>query len=165
MIRNLTTGNHNELRLMDVANTLRMVDHGALTKDGIHFNTRPGIQWINDAFQTRIEEMEAELRIMVNPVTRGSPACRVRSYVPQAFVNRLGPLTTEANVVQPSPSSNVRERLTDVRHQVRERAPPNRRGNFLVVNKPNNRHHKMRKQFTKSAAPRQTAGEHSRDYP
>ena len=62
MIRNLTTGNPNELRLMEVENTLRMVDHGALTKDGIHFNTQPGVQWIDDAFQTRIEEMEAELR-------------------------------------------------------------------------------------------------------
>ena len=29
MIRNLTTGNPNELRLTDVENTLRMVDHGA----------------------------------------------------------------------------------------------------------------------------------------
>ena len=62
MIRNLTTENPNELRLMDVKNTLRIVDHGALTNHGIHFNTQPEIQWINDAFQRRIEEMEAELR-------------------------------------------------------------------------------------------------------
>ena len=110
MIRNLTTGNRNELRLMDVENKLRMVDHDALTKDGIHFNTQPGIQWLNGAFQTRIEEIEAELRTIVNPVTRGSPTGRVRSHVPQALVNRLGPLTTEANVVQPSRSSDMRER-------------------------------------------------------
>ena len=109
MIRNMTTGNPNELRLMDVENTLRMIDNGALTKDGIHFNTQPGLQWINGPFQTRIEELEAELRTTVNPVTPGSPAGRVRSHVP--LVNRLKPLTTEANVVQPSPSSNVRERL------------------------------------------------------
>ena len=96
---------------MDVENTLRMVDHGALAMDGIHFNTQPGVQWINDAFQSRIEETEAEVRTMVNPVTRGSPAGRVRSFVPQALVNRLGSLTTETNVVQPSPSSDVRERL------------------------------------------------------
>ena len=56
------TENPNELRLMDFKNALRMLDHGALTRDGIHFNTQPGIQWINDAFQMRIEEMEAELR-------------------------------------------------------------------------------------------------------
>ena len=56
------TENPNELRLMDFKNALRMLDHGALTRDGIHFNTQPGIQWINEAFQTRIEEMEAELR-------------------------------------------------------------------------------------------------------
>ena len=82
MIRNLTAENPNELRLMDVERALRMVDHGALPRDCIHFNTQPGIHWINDAFQTKIEEMEAELRTMVNPVTRGSPAGRVRSHVP-----------------------------------------------------------------------------------
>ena len=69
--------------------------------------SQPVIQWINDAFRTRIEEMEAELRTTVNSVTRGSPAGRVRSHIPQALVNRLVPLTTEANVVQPSPSSDV----------------------------------------------------------
>ena len=57
------------------------------------------------------EEMEAELWKMVNLVTRGSPAGRVRSHVPRALVNRLGPLTTVANVVQPTPGSDVRERL------------------------------------------------------
>ena len=122
MIRNLTRGNPNELSLVEVENTLRMVDHGALTKDGIHLNTQPRIQWINDAFQTRIEEMEAELRTTVNPVTQGSPAGRVRSHIPQALVNRLGPLTTEANVVQPSLSSDVRERLVTA---------PAPRGRFL----------------------------------
>ena len=40
--------------------------------------------------------MEAELRTTVNPVTRVSTARMVRSHVPQALVNRLGPLTTEA---------------------------------------------------------------------
>ena len=53
MIRNLTTGNPNELCLMDVESTLRMADHGALTRDGKIFNIQSGIQWINDAFQTR----------------------------------------------------------------------------------------------------------------
>ena len=52
--------------------------------------------------------------------------------------------------------------LTDVRHQVRERAPPNRRGKFLVENRLNNRHHRMGMQFAKP--PGQTAGEFSRDY-
>ena len=127
MIRNLTTGNPNELRLMDVENTLRMVDHGALTKDGIHPNYQPGIQRINDSFQTMIEEMEAELGTMVNPVTRGSPAGRVRSHVPEALVNRLGPLTTQANVVQPSPSFDVRERLGTA-PAPRGRSLENRRG-------------------------------------
>ena len=111
MVRNLTAENPSELRLMDVESALKMVDHGALTRDGIHFNTQPGIQWMDDAFQTRIEEMETELRTMVNLVARGRPACRVRSYVPRPLANRLGPLATEANVVQPTPSSDVRERL------------------------------------------------------
>ena len=55
VVRNLTAENPSELRLMDVESALRMVDHGALTRDGIHFNTQSGIQWMNDAFQTRIE--------------------------------------------------------------------------------------------------------------
>ena len=110
MIRHLTAENPNELRLMDVENALRMVDHGALTRDVIHFNTQPGIQRINDAFQTRIEEMEAELWKMVNPGARGSPAGRARSHVPQPLAKCLGPLATETNVVQPTPSSDVRER-------------------------------------------------------
>ena len=92
----------NELRLMDLENALRMVDHRALARDMINFNTQRGIQWINDAFQTRIEEMEAEVETMVNPGQRGSPAGRVSSHVP---------LTTEANVVQPTTSSDMRERL------------------------------------------------------
>ena len=48
---------------------------------------------------------------MVNPVARGSPAGRVRSHIPQTLVNLLGLLTTEANLVQSAPSSDVRERL------------------------------------------------------
>ena len=300
---------------MVVENALRMVDHGALTRDGIHLNTQPRIQWINDAFQTRIEEMEAELRTRVKAVKRGSPAGRVRSHVLQPLANGLGPLATEANMVQPTPSSDVRERsgtapaprrrslenrhetrgsppqvdpqattsnatqpsrtppaqrisqadpavvidtikvsellrnradpspwgqykadmaiklymkkltchadskkmlnghdptvfglyriagvdrllteeeqfssattlpladlhglpwdntmvplkkisLTDVRHQVTERAPTNRKGKLLVENKPNNRHHKMCRQFAKP--PRQSAVEYLRDYP
>ena len=66
---------------------------------------------MNDEFQTMIEEMEAELRTMLNPVARESPAARVKSHVPQTLANRLGPLATEANMVQRLPSSDVRERL------------------------------------------------------
>ena len=63
--------------------------------------------------------------------------------------NTVGPLNTRS--------------LTDVRQQVRERAPPNRRGKFLVETKPKNKHHKMCRQFMKP--PGQSAGEFSRDYP
>ena len=111
MARNLTAENPSDLRLMDVESALRMVDHGALTKNGIQLKTQPGIQLMNDAFQTRIEEMETELQTMVNPVARGSPAGRVKYHVPRPLANRLGPLATEANVVQPTNSSEVRERL------------------------------------------------------
>ena len=111
MIRNLIAANPNGLRLKDLENTLKMVDDSALTKNGLHFNTQQGIQWINDAFQTKIEEMQIEVRMMVNPVARGSSASRVRSHVPQPLADRMGPLTTEANVVQLTPSSNLREML------------------------------------------------------
>ena len=42
MIRNLVRSNPGELRLLDLENTLRMIDHIALTRDGIHFNTHRG---------------------------------------------------------------------------------------------------------------------------
>ena len=111
MIRDLTAENPNELRLMDVESALGMVDHSALMRDGIHFNTQSGIQRINNAFQTRREEMDAELRTMINPAARGSAAGRVRSQVPQPLANRLGPLARKANMMQPAPSSDMRERL------------------------------------------------------
>ena len=63
--------------------------------------------------------------------------------------NTMGPLNTSS--------------LTDVCHQVGERAPPNHKGKFLVENRPINRHHKMGEQFAKP--PGHSAGESSRDYP
>ena len=54
--------------------------------------------------------------------------------------------------------------LRDVRQQARERAPPSRKGKFLVENKPNNKHHKMCRQIV-SKPPGQQAGDCSRDYP
>ena len=42
MTRNLVRSNPNELRLMDLENTLRTTDDPALTRDGIHFNTAQG---------------------------------------------------------------------------------------------------------------------------
>ena len=92
MIRKLTAANSKEIRL----------------RNGIHFNTQQGIHWIKNAFQTKIEEMQAEVRTMVNPQARGSPAGRVRSHVPQPLADRLA---AEAIVVEPIPSSDDRGRL------------------------------------------------------
>ena len=39
--------------------------------------------------------------------------------------------------------------LTDVRRRARELTPPARKGKFLAKNKPNNKHHKMYRQFAK----------------
>ena len=47
---------------MDLENMLRMVDHLALTRDGINFITQQGRHWVNDVFQTQLREMEQELR-------------------------------------------------------------------------------------------------------
>ena len=58
----LVRSNSSELRLKDFENMLRMTDHLALTRDGIHFRTQQGRRWINDVFQTKIEEMEQEVR-------------------------------------------------------------------------------------------------------
>ena len=63
--------------------------------------------------------------------------------------NTFGPLNTRS--------------LTDVRQRARELTPPARRGKFQVENKPNNKHHKMYRQFAKPAG--QTPGEYSRDCP
>ena len=53
--------------------------------------------------------------------------------------------------------------LTDVRQRARELTPPARKGKFQTDNKPNNKLHKMYRQFAKP--PGQTPGEYSRDYP
>ena len=63
--------------------------------------------------------------------------------------NTFGPLNTRS--------------LTDVRQRARELTPPARKGKFRTDNKPNNKHHKMYRQFAKP--PGQTPGEYSRDYP
>ena len=63
--------------------------------------------------------------------------------------NTFGPLNTRS--------------LTDVRWRARELTPPARKGTFLAENKPNNKLHKMYRQFAKP--PGQASGEYSRDYP
>ena len=114
MICNLVRSNPGELRLLDLENTLRMIDHIALTRDGIHFNTQRGRYWMNDVFQTQLREMEQESRASsslarTSSTTGGS---RIRASVPESLVNRLGPLAMETAVAAPTaPSSNVRERL------------------------------------------------------
>ena len=77
MDSNLVAENSNEPRLMEIESALQMVDHSALVRKGIYFNTQQGRRWINDAFQTKIEEIEAELRTVVSLVTRGSPVDRI----------------------------------------------------------------------------------------
>ena len=121
MIRNLVRSNPGGLRLMDLEITLRMTDHLALTRNGIHFKKLQGRRWINDVFQTRIEEKEGELRttdsLAWTSLTGGG---RVRGNVPEPLASRLRPLVTEASSSVPAaPSSDVRERLGT--------APPPRR--------------------------------------
>ena len=92
---------------------LRMTDHIALTKDGVHFNTQRGRHWINDVFQTQLREVEQESRatgsLARTNLTGGS---RIRATVPESLANRLGPLATETvGAVTVAPSSNVRDRL------------------------------------------------------
>ena len=57
--------------------------------------------------------------------------------------NTFGPLNTRS--------------LTDVRRRARELTAPSQRGKFLTENKPNNKHHKMYRQFSKP--PDQAPGE------
>ena len=52
--------------------------------------------------------------------------------------------------------------LTEVRRRARELTPPSQKGKFLTGIKPNIKHHKMYRQFSKP--PGQAPGEYSRDY-
>ena len=113
MTRSLVRNNPGELRLPDLENMLRMIDHIALTRDGVHFNTQRGRHWINDVFQTQLREAEQESRA-TGPLARTSSTggSRKRTTVPESLVNRLGPLATETVAAATvAPSSNVRDRL------------------------------------------------------
>ena len=113
MIRDLVRNNPGELRLLDLENTLRMIDHIALTRDGIHFNTQRGRHWVNDVFQTQLRQVEQESRANSSLArTSSTGGSRIRASVPESLVNRLGPLAMETDVAAPiASSSNVRERL------------------------------------------------------
>ena len=160
MIRNLVRSNPGELRLLDLENTLRMIDHIALTRDGIHFNTQRGRHWMNDVFQTQLREMEQESRATsslarTSSTTGGS---RIRASVPESLVNRLGPLAMETAVAAPTaPSSNVRERLGT--------APPprtqpleSRLGRSVVQNRNNSQTVSRRNDPPATASPASAAG-------
>ena len=98
---------------MDLENMLRIIDHLAITRDGIHFNTQQGKRWINDVFQTQIGEMEQELRTTDSlALTSSTGGGRVSGNWPEPLANRLGPLGMETGATAPvAPSSDVRERL------------------------------------------------------
>ena len=68
MTRGLVRNNPGELRLMDLEKSLRMIDHVALTRDGMYFNTQQERRWINDVFQTQLRKVEQR-----DPVERDDP--------------------------------------------------------------------------------------------
>ena len=84
MTRSLVRNNPGELRLLDLENMLRMTDHIALTKDGVHFNTQRGRHWINDVFQTQLREAEQESRATGSLArTNSTGGSRIRATVEQ----------------------------------------------------------------------------------
>ena len=102
MTRGLVRSNPSELRLKDLENILRLIDHLALTRDWIHFNTQQGRRWRNDDFQTQIRKMEQELRTTDTLArTSSTRRCRLRGNVPELLANRFGPWQWER--VQPLP--------------------------------------------------------------
>ena len=113
MIRSLVRNNPGELRLLDLENMLRIIDHIALTRDGSHFNTQRGRHWVKDVFQTQLREVEQESRATSSLArTSSTGGNRIRASVPESLVNRLGPLAMEMAAAAPvAPSSNVKERL------------------------------------------------------
>ena len=93
MIGSLVRNNPCELRLLDLENMLRMIDHIALTRDGVHFNTQRGRHWINDVFQTQLRKVEQESRATGSLArTSSTGGSRIRATVPESLVNRLGGL-------------------------------------------------------------------------
>ena len=113
MTRSLVRNNPGELLLLDLENMLRMIDHIALTRDGVHFNTQRGRHWINDVFQTQLREAEQEPRATSSLArTSSTGGSRIRETVSESLVNRLGPLATETVAAATvAPSSNVKDRL------------------------------------------------------
>ena len=98
MTRSLVRNNPSKLRLMDLENMLRMIDHLALTRDGIHFNAQQGRRWRTNVFQTRIREVEQELRTTDSLDRTSSTECgRVRDNAPEPLTNRLVPLTRKTD--------------------------------------------------------------------
>ena len=96
MTRSLVRNNPGELRFLDLENMLRMTDHIALTKDGVHFITQRGRHWINDVFQTQLREAEQESRATESLArTNSTGGSRIRATVPESLANRLGHLATE----------------------------------------------------------------------
>ena len=57
MARGLVRSNPSELRLMDLENILRMIDHLTLTRYGIHFNAQQGRCWLNDVFRVKDNQL------------------------------------------------------------------------------------------------------------
>ena len=107
MTCSLVRSNPSELRLMDLESMLRMVDHLALTGDGIHFNTQQGRRLINDVFQTQLMEVEQELRTTNSLAwTSSTGGGRVRGNVPESLANRLGPLAMETGAAAAVASSS-----------------------------------------------------------
>ena len=91
MTRSLVRSNPSELRLMDLENMLRMIDHLALTRDGIHFNTQQRRRWINDVFQEQLREMEQELRTSSSLArTSSTGGGRVRGKMPESLADGNG---------------------------------------------------------------------------
>ena len=168
MSHGLVRSNPGELRLMDLENMLRMIDHLALTRESIHFITQQGRRWswINDVFQTQLREVEQDLRT-TNSLARTSSTGggRVRGNVPESLVNRLGPLATETGGAAPvAPSSDVRERLGTV-PSPRTKPLESRLGRSVDQNRTNSQTVSRRNDPPATATPASTTGQSTRAVP
>ena len=136
-----------------------MIDHIALTRDGIHFNTQQGRHWINDAFQTQLREMEQELRRTSSLAwTSSTGGGRIRGSVHESHVNRLWPLATETATAAPvAQSSNVRERLGTA-PPPRTQTLESRLGRSVNQNRNNSQSLSRRSDPPATANPASTAG-------
>ena len=117
ILRNLASRNAGRMILMDIEHELRAMDQARLTTDGIHFDSIEGQAWLNQVFQERLDELEAELfdtGVLKEEGTANDAV--ITTFVPPSLETCLGTVPAVTNYRQQSSSepgqkTDVQDRL------------------------------------------------------